>query len=321
VASPSPEAAAGRMWFSTVASCPADGACLAGWEWLAGEAAVANRGRFPIRELIAVTIADWSAATSYTLEVTREELAPNASCATALPLGAGVTDQDLAGAGVEPSGHGLRRGLYYSVEIPPMTRARVRASGNPAAMAFLRRECGDDIEAASDDLSNTTQAPLTAVVVAGPMWNNDLTPIDLALELTPLAPEAACDRALAMVIGDAATFAVEGGAAGPAGCWCFQRTHVLNVAVTVPAGQSVIVAGISSADSGATLIELPEACAASCGDNSAFGWGETPAELRISNDSALDQVHHLIVTSSEVWNAEGTSSSFPPVTLTIEATE
>jgi len=322
VTSPSPDAAGSNMWFSSSDGCaPADGACLAGFEWLWGGAAMTNTGRFPVRQVVAVTTSTSCVESSYQLEVRREKLAINASCETALPLGEVVTNQDMAGASVEPSGHGLRRGRYYSVEIPPMTRGKVRVSGSPSAAAYIRKDCSDDIIASSDEISNTTTAMMTAVVVAGPMWSNDVTPLDLALDLTPLAPEADCDQPRVMAGGDSATFDVEGGAQGPASCWCFSPTRVLNVAVNVPAGHTVAVAGLSAADSGATLIELPDSCADACGDNAAFGWGEIPAELRFTNDSIHDQVRHLIVTSNAVWNAEGTSSSFPPVNVTVEVVE
>ena len=119
--------------------------------------------------------------------------------------------------------------------------------------------------------------------------------------VTPHPPERLTGKTVAVV------------GSGPAGLAAAQQL--------TRAGHTVAVAGLSSADSGATLIEVPSACADSCGDNASFGWGEQPAELRFTNDSVHDQVRRLIVTSNAVWNAEGTASTFPPVNVTVEVVE
>jgi len=94
-----------------------------------------------------------------------------------------------------------------------------------------------------------------------------------------------------------------------------------HVAIPVPAGGSVVVSALTVMESGAQLIEVPEACADTCGDTFASGWGASPAEVVLDNEGDSEVVRHFIVTANEVWTADGTDSTFPPVTVTVSASE
>ena len=313
------DAVDGRLWLASGTACErAPGACFDSWAWYQRGLALAGTPGAAVTHVVSV-IADSSAADlAYDLVVERTPLAANASCADALPLDGVALKGDFTAAGVEPVEAMLRRALYYTLEIPPMTRARVRVASDAGLFAYLRRGCDGDLFAAGDELSNTGDAPLVAEVLIGSSWHLAAGPFELAVDFAPLADEAACDRPAELAVGDRVELALEQGGAGPATCWCFQVTRALHAAVAVPAGKTLEL--VADAESGAMLIELPGMCAAQCGDNSAFGWTGTPARLVLANDGEVDVVRQVLVTANALWHEDGTSS-YPPVTLDVRAFE
>jgi len=309
------DAADGMLWLAAGPSCALDaGACFHDWAWSRGGIVLAGGHDAPVSHVVSV-IADRGAADhTYGLTVERTRAAPNGTCEDARPLVVGTTRHDFTGAGVEPPTAMFRRALHYTIEIPPMTRARVGLTSEAGLFAYLRRDCAEDFNFASDELSNTGDTPLLAQLVVGSGQHLAAGPFELTLTLSPLAPEAACDNPVELAVGARAVLDVEGGGDGPASCWCFRVTRGLHAAVSVPAGGVVEVVG--DAASGATLIELPDECAAECGSNAAFGWAGGPARLGLVNDSDRDAVRHVLVTSNAEWHEDGTTSS-PPVTLEV----
>lgn len=324
----SPQGLSISLWMSAAPACDVV-ASDSDWTALWGGIVLANPGRDTIERVITVNATPSADLQAFDLDVTRARIAEHTRCEDARPLpAAGLRGERMSRAGVSATdaAHWFSRALYYSVEIPPMTRAIPSVTTHSHAVVVTSLgltvfdDCADETPSFFPELANATDAPLTGIIEFGAQWEPD-DRFDLSVAFEPLGADASCERPRTLAAGEGATFDIQGGGVGPGSCGCLSPRRVGHLDVTVPAGGGVVARAQTVAESGTQLIEVPEACADVCGDLFASGWGETPAELVLTNDGDRDVVRHFIVTANEVWDADGTHSTFPPVTVTVTAAE
>ncbi len=304
-----------NLWLSADAECRhLPGECTIDSAWHYRSVGFENTTKAPIEHFISVTTADHTTQPSFSLKVDRAQRAPNAECSEALPLEDGMRVEGRQGSVV----WGTQSSLFYYVDVPAHSRIGVEAQGGAA---LFREACEDEpVFSNSNTFGNMGDATKRIYVELQRHWWDEPS-VDVGLSAVALAPEASCTNPRALAVGDVAELQVEAGAQGPAQCWCVSPERSIYVDVAVPANSSVSVVGVvANEQSGAQLIELPSACADTCGDNAAFGWSQSPATLVFDNDSAEATVRRVLVTSNQVWREDG-STGFPPVSISVTLNE
>lgn len=299
------------LYLSASAECRynADG-CMVDSGWHYRSVGFENTTKAPVEHFVSLTTAPWTPQQSFSLKVERATRAANADCGKALPLTDGLRVEGLRGS----VAFGTQSSLFYYVDVPARSRIAVKSLDGTAIFHDTCDTSGQF--SANGDFSNAGDTSKRVFVEVQRNWWDEPN-FDIALSLAQLAPEASCASPRTLAVGDVAELPVDAGGQGPAQCWCISPERSLFVDVEVPPNSSVSVVGIvANEQSGAQLIELPSACADSCGDNASFGWSESPATLVFDNDSAEATVRRLLVTSNQVWHEDGTVD-FPPVSLSV----
>lgn len=316
----SPSAMSVPLWLNAAPACdtPPE-ACRTEWTSVSPGVALANSTKSVADRIVSVMVNPNAPfdEDSYDLVVERERLAPHAACANPRDMGAALEGERFVGASVEPNTIPLRRALYYTTVVPPMSRARVDITGDDYLYSYLLWDCDSRDWSAQGQIANTTNEARPLIVMLGTYRGLADERFDLSLEVSELVPEAACDQPLEMSVGDSATLEIALGDDLTDGCWCMPSARKVHVAVTLPASSTVVVRGTAGEEGGAVLVELPEQCSEACGNNVSFGWGETPAELLFVNEGTEPVERQLMVSTQEVWDEDGTTRH-PPVTLTVE---
>lgn len=242
---------------------------------------------------------------TFDLSLSRSPLAANATCDGALALDAGPVPLD--GANASGWDQGFTRKLFFTTEVPARSRVRFVPQGNETVIARALASCEAELWSATEEFSNPSDTPRTIIVVAGTSWAGNNAPFSLTVETTALLPEASCTAPRALALGEPLSFDLSGGGPGPSSCWCFQPESVVHLEVAVAPGEVVRVDGRAAegANVDVQLIELGDACADTCGDNIASGWGDSPASLRFENTGSEPVTHHLIATGGRVFDDQG----------------
>lgn len=286
--------------------------CGLGWAHASTGLVIHNSGTSPATWIVGARRLDSSEVTgTFDLEVLRHRPAQNATCENATRIAGQTFQVDPRGAGVteDPT---YKRGLYYEVELPPMTRATVRPTETTHHYLFLQTHCGGE---RLHELYNAGDTPMTALVVVNDVHGMDDPPFGAELLFEPVSAEGFCGSPTRLEVD--ATVEVEPKLGGPSPdqCWCVASGRVVYIEVVVPARSEVEVRGeTDDPTASVVLADQPAQCASECGFTPAFGF-EGVASLRLLNEGDEAKSYHLLVESQRGWS-ETSSPEDPAVRLT-----
>lgn len=229
-------------------------------------------------------------------------LADNASCAAATVLSAGtpISGELITEGGPRPTGTGCGSGtgataLYYEVTVPAGDRARVVADSSSDLVVFSQDACSDTTCTDSSDtpeeltLDNSLgTVPRTEYIGVRGYGSATTGTFDLRYGTIVVPTNVSCETAT--VVTSDAMFSDQltefgGPRPGATDCGGGSGVETLYYAVTIPAGDRVVVATAPSGD--IVLFELPTCGAAAC---VAFT-DSSPETLTYTNSTAAPVTH------------------------------
>ena len=225
----------------------------------------------------------------------------NATCATATAITEDITlvGADIALGGARSTGAGCgggsgARALYYAVTVPAGQRARVVADSSTDLVLFSQNACADTVCANSSDtpeelLVNNAMGVAPRTEYIGVRGYSSATGIfELSATYGTPGSNNTCAAATAITANTALTnqATIDGGMR-PSGTGCGGGTaqNTLYYAVTVPAGDRVVVATSPSGD--IVLFELSACGAASC----VASTDSSPERLTYTNTTGATVTH------------------------------
>ncbi|MFO0748585.1 MAG: hypothetical protein U1F43_23415 [Myxococcota bacterium] len=301
----------GWAWMEAAAGCGDLGAaCGGGWASVTGGVAIQNDGDAPVDRIVAVMASEVVADRGYALTLERAPLAPNATCAGALPLDPSV-EHTLAEGGLAPNNLGLTGTLYFTVAIPAHTRASASldfGDGDLQALAlYMGTGCLENESRFMPELANASDQPLLATVLVAQGCGSSDAPFRIDVDFAPLAAASSCESPAALAVGDTLSLDLEQGGNGPASCGCLLPTRAEFLTVTVPAGATVDVSATVAGDGSqgsASMVSLDSACTSECGFDFVFGSGGV-ATLTLTNDDASAPLEKTVLVVGQPGWVEG----------------
>ncbi len=285
---------------------------------------LSNTTAAPVTHVLGVM--GWSASTTGTFDIAFDytTLASNASCAGAVPVGAGVTGADVRIGGAAPtdttcstsSGGGSAPVLYYSVTIPANSATTLVATPTGTSWDISLRSLGDcdgtclsirDVgfsgTAEQMVLANTSGEAITRLIAVGG-WSGGGT-FDLSATNTPYAANATCAGATALGAGVTGVSLADGGPAPTGGTCGSSPGPVLYYAVDVPANSVTTVTGTPTGTSWDLTLRSLDDCSGACVANiDAASSGGTEAITLLNTTGSA--VTRLIAVGADSTTTFGT---------------
>ena len=292
------------LYSATTCQPPADGSCTYLDSTNPGEPlTLANAEDTPRRAVFAVQAESGAAPPQFDLVVTRDDVAPNATCDRAQPIALGETVTDVPtalGAQKDPELCAVQRSLFYRVTVPPRSRVVPHVTADAPIYAYFRGASCDEIHGCygDDTYTNPTDAAQEVLVqVTQVTWAEGTFSLSLSAEA--VAPNSVCEAPTPLPLdvvmtGDGA----EGGLIDECAS-CFSRLG-LYYAVEVPAGATVEVTATALAPSENTWSPVFVTAAPACDSWECVfpttGFGADTASLRLDNSDGDAAKGYVITT-------------------------
>lgn len=301
----------GYLWLTAGPACDTDpgddySACRTAWTHQLNGLVISNPSDESASWVVAAVADHRMLGAAYELTLTRDALAPNASCDAPLPIEGSITGQRMSQSGIAPPAAPVGRMLFYSVELAPLTRVRASfVSDEPLGdvYPYFMDGCDEARWQSVGEVTNGGDVPKTVLLGVGTNYSAGPQPFTITLEATPIAPEASCANPTTLALGEAAEVDLEAGGQGPASCWCLNPARSQYVEVEVPAQSTVeLVGDVAGGDAVGRVdfVELDSSCAEECGFNAVFGF-DGKAVMPLVNETEAPITKTILVVGTAGW--------------------